>query len=284
MITYSMVNGHLARTDEAALHVSDLSILRGYGIFDFFLFLKSQPLFLEDYLDRFYRSALLLHMEIPFSREDFASQIFQLIEANGQEEGGIRLLLTGGYSPDGYTPASPNVLILQYPLPANAWDTNATLKLMTYPHLRELPEIKTTNYITGISLLPELKKRGADDLLYLDGEWVRESVRSNFFLVLEGERVVTPAKKILLGVTRKQILHLARQRYTVEEREVHVSEIGQAREAFFTSSTKGLFPVTEIDGHPIGNGQPGPVSGQLQQDFMAHLQAYLHKKLEVSSY
>ena len=278
MITYSMINGHLANTDEAALHVSDLSILRGYGIFDFFLFLKGQPLFLEDYLDRFYRSAHLLHLEIPYSREDFAAQIFRLIEANGQQEGGIRLLLTGGFSPDGYVPSSPNVLILQYPLPQQAWDPNITLKLMTYPHLRELPEIKTTNYITGISLLPELKKRGADDLLYLDGEWIRESVRSNFFLVLEGNRVVTPANKILLGVTRKHILQLARQRYTVEEREVHVSEIGQAKEAFFTSSTKGLFPVIEIDGQPIGNGQPGPVSKQLQQDFMAHLDAYLLDK------
>ena len=278
MITYSMVNGHLTRTDEAALHVSDLSILRGYGIFDFFLFLKGQPIFLEDYLDRFYRSAHLLHLEIPYSRADFAAQIFSLIEANGHQAGGIRLLLTGGFSPDGYTPSSPNVLILQYPLPQQAWDPNITLKLMTYPHLRELPEIKTTNYITGISLLPELKKRGADDLLYLDGGWIRESVRSNFFLVLEGERVVTPANKILLGVTRKHILHLARQRYTVEEREVHVSEIGQAKEAFFTSSTKGLFPVTAIDGQPVGDGHPGPVSKQLQQDFMAHLEAYLQEK------
>ncbi len=279
MITYSMVNGQLARTEAATLHVSDLSVLRGYGIFDFFLFLKGQPLFLEDYLDRFYRSALLLHLEIPFSREDFAAQIFRLIEANGHQQGGIRLLLTGGYSPDGYTPSEPNVLILQYPLPQQAWDPNITLKLMTYPHLRELPEIKTTNYITGISLLPELKKRGADDLLYLDGGWIRESVRSNFFLVLEGGRVVTPDQKILLGVTRKQILHLAQQRYTVEEREVHISEIGQAKEAFFTSSTKGLFPVIEIDGQPVGDGQPGPVSKQLQQDFMAHMEAYLQDKI-----
>ncbi len=283
MITYAMLNGKLSRAEALSLHVSDLSILRGYGIFDFFLFLKGQPLFLDDYLDRFYRSASLLHLESPFSRADFAEQILQLIEANGCQEGGIRLLLTGGYSVDGYTPAEPNVLVLQYPLPAQAWDTSATLKLMTHQHLRELPEIKTTNYITGISLLPQLKKHGADDLLYLDGEWVRESVRSNFFLVLEGERVVTPALKILAGVTRKQVLHLARQRYTVEEREVHVSEIAGAREAFFTSSTKGIFPVVQIDGRPVGDGNPGPVSKQLQKDFMAHLETYLQAKMAVAT-
>lgn len=278
MINYSIINGHLTRADEASLRVTDLSILRGYGIFDFFLFRDGQPLFLEDYLDRFYRSAELLHMQIPYSRKDFAGQIFQLIEANGQANGGIRLLLTGGYSPDGYTPAAPNVLILQYPLPANAWDTHTTLRLMTHAHMRELPEVKTINYITGISLLPELKKRGADDLLYLDGEWIRESVRSNFFLVLDNERVVTPANKILLGVTRKQVLYLARKRYTVEEREVHVSEIRQAREAFFTSSTKGVFPVLQIDDHVIGDGQTGPVSRQLQQDFLRHMEAYVQEK------
>lgn len=277
MITYSTINGQLVRADEAALKVTDLSILRGFAIFDFFLFRQKQPLFLDDYLDRFYRSAALIHMEIPYTRAAFAAQIFQLIEANQQEDGGIRLLLTGGYSPDGYTPTDPNILILQYPLPANAYRTDFSIKLMTYHFLRELPEVKTTNYATGIRLLTEMKQRGADDVLYIDGEWIRESARSNFFLVLDDGRVVTAGNKVLLGVTRKQILHLARQRYKVEEREVHISEIKQAKEAFFTSSIKGVLPVSQIDDQVIGDGKIGPVASQLQQDFMQLVQAYVQQ-------
>lgn len=275
MITFSIINNHLVKADEAALNVSDLSILRGFAIFDYFLFRQRQPLFLEDYLDRFYRSAKLIHMEIPYSKEEFAAQIFQLIAANGEEEGGIRLLLTGGYSPDSYTPTDPNILILQHPLPANAYRTNTSIRLMTYPYLRDLPEVKTTNYATGIRLIPEMKRRGADDLLYLDGDWVRESARSNFFLVFDDNRVVTARDKVLLGVTRKQILHLAGLRYPVEEREVHISEIRHAREAFFTSSIKGVLPVTQIDDQIIGDGKIGPVASQLQQDFLQHVQNYI---------
>ncbi|MBK8878279.1 MAG: aminotransferase class IV family protein [Haliscomenobacter sp.] len=279
MINYSNINGHLVAAGEASLKVSDLSVLRGFAIFDFFLFRKGHPLFLNDYLDRFYRSAQLLHMEVPFSKTDFARQIIQLIERNGQEEGGIRLLLTGGYSPDGYSPAEPNVLILQYPLPAKTWQSSQGIKLMTHTFLREIPEVKTTNYVTGISLLPELKRCGFDDLLFVEnGEWIRESVRSNFFLVFDGQRVVTPGNKVLLGVTRKQILHLAGKRYPVEERDVHISELKEAHEAFFTSTIKGVLPVVQIDDQLIGDGKPGLVSAQLYQDFISHVEAYLEEQ------
>lgn len=279
MINYSNINGHLVTAGEASLKVSDLSIIRGFAIFDFFLFRKGHPLFLDDYLDRFYRSAQLLHMEIPFSKTGFARQILQLIEQNGQQDGGIRLLLTGGYSSDGYTPTDPNVLILQYPLPAKTWQPSHGIKLMTHNFLREIPEVKTTNYVTGISLIPELKRRGFDDLLFVEnGEWIRESVRSNFFLVLDDQRVVTSGDKVLLGVTRKQVLHLAGKRYQVEERNVHISEIKQAKEAFFTSTIKGVLPVVQIDDQVIGDGKPGPVAAQLYQDFIAHVEAYLEEQ------
>lgn len=279
MINYSNINGHLVPAGEASLKVSDLSVIRGFAIFDFFLFRQGHPLFLDDYLDRFYRSAELLHMAVPFSKAGFARQILQLIEHNGQEEGGIRLLLTGGYSPDGYTPAEPNVLILQSPLPAKTWQNSQGIKLMTHTFLREIPEVKTTNYVTGISLLPELQRRGFDDLLFVEnGEWIRESARSNFFLVLDGQRVVTPGTKVLLGVTRKQILHLAGKRYQVEERDVHISEVAEAREAFFTSTIKGVLPVVQVDDQVIGDGKSGPVAAQLYRDFIAHVEAYLEEQ------
>ena len=118
MIQYYSVNGKFVPAREAQLKVNDLSIIRGYGVFDYFLFKRGIPLFLEDYLQRFYASAKLMELEIPVELPTFKESIFKLISLNGVEEGGIRLLLTGGYANDGYTPISPNWMILQYPLPS----------------------------------------------------------------------------------------------------------------------------------------------------------------------
>ena len=181
-----------------------------------------------------------------------------LIQANGHSEGGIRLVLTGGYAEDGYTPVKPNMMILQYPYPTYAQEKfEKGLSLMTFQHQRELPEIKTINYITGIWLLDKIKAANADDVLYHDGTYVRESVRSNFFLVSKEGTLITPSKKILPGITRKQILEVVDGIIEVEEREVMVTELQTAQEAFLTSSTKGAMPVVQIDGITVGEGVPG---------------------------
>ena len=98
MLNYCILNGHLTKSEEANLNLNDLAIIRGYGVFDFFLFKQKTPLFIEDYLNRFHNSAQLLGLLIPFSRGQMKEKIQKLIEANGEKEGGIRLLLTGGYA------------------------------------------------------------------------------------------------------------------------------------------------------------------------------------------
>jgi branched-chain amino acid aminotransferase len=280
MITHYNINGKPTPVEQAVLHVSDLSILRGFGIFDYFLAREGHPLFLEDYLNRFYRSAEITGLEIPFSKTELTKHIYNLLEINQKKDAGIRLVLTGGYSPDGYTPADPNLLILMYDLPANAWEFSQTgLKIITHRFQRELPEVKTINYATGIRMLGAIKAAGAQDLLYVDGDWVRESARSNFFIVTPEGKIATTPDLILSGVTRKQVLEIARKNnFTVEERPVHIAEIETAAEAFFTSSTKGVMPITWVDGQPVGDGKPGPVSVRLQTLFLEHVRQYLNGK------
>jgi len=124
-------------------------------------------------------------------------------------------------------------------------------------------------------MLPRIRAAGAQDLVYHDGGWIRESARSNFYLVDNHGAIVTPHEQILEGVTRKHVLELARQAgIRVEERDVHIDEINLATEAFFTSSTKGVMPVTHIDNREISDG-PGPVSRQLQALFLKKVEAYL---------
>jgi branched-chain amino acid aminotransferase len=278
MIKYYHCDGSLIAAEAASLRVNDLAVLRGYGIFDYFLVHNRQPMFIEDYLDRFERSAAKLHLAIPASRTQLREYIFELIDANGLHEGGIRLLLTGGYSEDGYQPSvRPNLLILQYPpRPSSLQPYETGVKLLSYPYQRELPEVKSINYLMGIYLLPELRRAGAHEPLYHDGRYLRETVRANFFLVDERGRVVTPKDKILLGVTRRKILELARNYFEVEEREITREELLTAREAFLTGSNKKILPVVRVDDIVLGKGKPGPVTRHLMELFDAFVMEYQH--------
>ena len=136
-------NGQFLDESKAMLHVSDLSIQRGYGIFDFFRTIEHVPLFLDDYLDRFYRSAEGLRLAVELDRNKLTAVIQELIDQNKIPGSGIRLTLTGGYSPDSYRMALPNFIITQTPLtpPPARWTENG-MKLITHEYLRDFPLIK----------------------------------------------------------------------------------------------------------------------------------------------
>ncbi|MEZ4988533.1 MAG: aminotransferase class IV [Saprospiraceae bacterium] len=267
---YCFLNGEILPEQAASLHLNDLALLRGYGIFDYFLFERFQPRFLEDYLDRFFRSAALLRLQCPVDREGMRQGIHRVIAANEVQEGGIRLVLTGGYSHDSYTPTEGNVFILQAPIPRvkeELFQRGARAAL--YQHQRELPMVKSLNYLTGIHILPWLAAQDAEFVVYHDGTFLRESDRSNFFIVDANGHLLTPADKVLAGVTRKHIIAAAHELgIPVEEREVAVAELDTAAEAFITSSIKGALAVSSMDGKPIGNGKPGPITQRLQQAFL----------------
>jgi branched-chain amino acid aminotransferase len=267
---YCYCNGEFIPKAEARIGITDLAVIRGLGIFDYFVFENYQPRFLQDYLDRFYRSAEFLGLTIPIDQATFAEAVHATIRKNGLPEGGIRLLLTGGYTLDGYTPpAHGNLFIIQGKLPRIP-DQHIKLgvAVATYEHQRELPEVKSINYITGIKLQPWLRQQGADYLLYHDGQYIRESDRSNFFIVNEAGTILTPKDKILHGVTRMKIIELAqRLNLPLQEREVTLDELHTAKEAFLTSSLKAALPVHSIDGQLVGDGKPGPITLRLQAAF-----------------
>ena len=260
-----MINGALVSKDSASLKLNDLAFLRGYGAFDFFLVRNGVPIFAEDHIDRFFYSANYLKLTLPFNKNELLSQIHQLINANNMSEAGIRLQLTGGYASDSYTPNTPNIAILQSPYtpyPAERYQTG--VKMMLHEYVREMPEIKLTNYVRGIWLLDQLKAVGASDVLYHKNGEVSESARSNFFIVNEHGKIITPDTNILKGITRKHVLKIARQHFQVEVRSLKLAELPKAREAFMTSTLKEILPVTRIDDFNIGDGRPGVITLELQ--------------------
>jgi len=274
-----VVNGSIVPASEATLGVRDLAILRGYGIFDFFLFEDFQPLFFDQYLDRFFRSAERMHLELPYSSEQLTGQILDLIATNGEKRGGIRLVLTGGYTEDGYSPTKPNVLIMQYPMPSHPESCYTEgVTLLTHPYRREVPDVKTINYLMGIQMLPKLRANGAKELLYHSGSQITESTRSNFFMVTKDDTLVTPAEGILYGITRHQILRIAENDMNVEVRDVTLDELANSKEAFLTGSTKKVMPVVGINRMVIGDGRPGPVTQRLMNAYRQRCAAFLEDK------
>lgn len=265
MLPYCHLNGALVAAPSAQLHISDLGLLRGFGVFDFFLFRDKKPCFFDDYISRFYRSAATLGLEPLPAPEVLKEQVLELIEANGQADGGIRLLASGGYSPDGYTPVIPNYFIVQSPLVGPSDQQQAQgCSLLSWQHQRELPEIKSTNYLTGILAQRELRQQKADYVLFHDGQFARESDRSNLLILTREGELLSPLHKVLEGITLAKTMELARQLgLPAERRELTMAEVYAAEEVFLTSTTKGVLPVVRIDQRLIGSGQPGPLGRQL---------------------
>ncbi len=243
---------------------------RGYGIFDFFKILNNIPLFLNDYLHRFYESARLMHLPVPLSPDELKNVLYQLMEHNQLPQSGIKMVLTGGYSQDGYNPAAPNLLITQQPITLlTDAQVQQGIKVITHSYVRDLAEAKTINYSTGIRLLPHMRAQGAQDILYHQNNIITECPRSNFFIVTQDNQVRTPEKDVLKGITRKNVLEVARQKYHTLEGVVTLADLAQAKEAFTTSTTKQILPIVQVDDQVIGNGQPGAITLELWQDLLA---------------
>ncbi len=260
------LNGQILPADEARLHVSDLGLLRAYGIFDYFRAIDGRPVFLEDHLDRFERSAGLLGLTIPVPRDELRNLVAELSRLNPHPLLGFKFLLTGGYSADGFGPAeNANFAVMAKPF--RFMDAPGGLHFMTVAHQRQLFEVKSLDYLMPIFTLHQQREIGADDVLYHHNGLITESSRSNVFIVKDGV-VVTPADGMLRGVTRKHVLTLATDAFTAEERDVTLAETLAADEVFTTGSTKRILPVTRIDGRPVGDGRPGPVTQRLSALFL----------------
>lgn len=260
------LNGQILPADEARLHVSDLGLLRAYGIFDYFRAIDGQPVFLEDHLDRFERSAALLGLPVPLTRDELRNLVFELARLNPHPLLGFKFVLTGGYSPDGFAPAAvPNLVVI--PKPFRFLDAPGGMHVMTVAHQRQLFEVKSLDYLMPIFALRRQREIGADDVLYHHNGLITELSRSNLFIVKNGT-VSTPADGMLLGVTRKHVLALAGAEFPAEVRDVTLAETLSADEVFTTGSTKRIVPVTRIDGQPVGNGKPGPVTQRLTELFL----------------
>lgn len=275
-MSWVFVNNNYFEESVSVLGVGDLSIQRGYAVFDFFRTSNNQPLFLDDYLDRFYYSAKELFIDIPLSRDQIKEVVFNLIDKNNIPQSGIRLTATGGYSPDSYSPVKGNLIIQQQAISLPSEEKfNNGIKIVTHQYMRDFPSAKSTNYLMGIWMQQQLVAKQIDDVLYYSDGMITEFPRANVFIVTESGKLLTPANNILKGITRKQLLRFASDILPVEVRDVTLDELRNAAEVFMTSTTRRVLPVVEIDGRQIGDGKAGRFSAFLNERFKAEEVAYL---------
>ncbi len=261
------VNDYLIPSDEANLNIADLAVQRGYGIFDFFKTIDGQPVFLEDHLDRLFRSAVLMRLELKQSRDEISNKIKRLIESNNLNDSGIKVILTGGFSTDGFNIAEPNLIISQQGFQIPRTMSEKGISILTHEYQRQFSNAKTLDYLQAIWLQPILKEKKADDVLYYSNGLIRECPRANIFIVTKDQKVLTPESGMLKGVTRKHVLEISGARYVTEARDVSFEELRNAGEVFITSTTKNILPVVQVDGYGIGDGNPGEVSRTLAKEY-----------------
>lgn len=276
MIKYYSINGEIVPKEKAMIGIDDLIVTRGYGVFDYFRVFNGKLAFIEDHLDRFQNSAKELGLEIPYSRAEMTTKIKEIVAANEIDKCGVKVILTGGYSTTGFSPGTPNILMMVSELPTypDSYYTNG-IKLMAYEYTRETPYTKTTNYLVPIQIANEIKEAEAFDVLYHDGTYISESARSNFFIFDHNDTLITPDRDALRGITRKQVLAVAKDHFKVEIRPLTLKETMAAKEAFMTSSSKAVMPVRQVDFWRINKGVIGENTKKIMRLFDEHLKQYL---------
>ncbi len=263
------LNGEIMPAERAAISPFDVGLLRGYAVFDLLRTINGVPFLLKEHLRRLHSSADMLGLRVPISDTTVTRVIEELLELNAHTEATVRLLLTGGVSSDGmhFDPATPTFMIMTAELhspPASIYTDGAKLTLVE--HTREIPEAKTTNYLTKLLGDAKTAEEGSLELLYHTGGIVTEGASASVFFVRDG-CILAPREHVLHGTMGAFVLDLARRDYEIRATEVSVSDALNADEVFLTSTTRDIVPIVRIDKHIIGEGTPGPIVRDLMDRY-----------------
>ena len=280
------VNGRIARAEDASIPVYDHGFLYGEGVYETLRTYNRVPFLYDRHVRRLRASAGYLQLDVPFSDDELASWIVDTMAAAGElQEAYIRVLLTRGVGELTYdvraTPV-PSLVIIVKPLdepPARVFSDGIGIALV--PILRNHPGsvnpiIKSNNLLNNALAMQEANRRGAEEGLMCNyrGE-LSECSQANFFIV-RGGVALTPNTDagLLEGLTRNFLVEVGEDLgVAVRYATLFPADLEMADEAFITSTTRELSPVTRIDDRPVGNGKPGPITMKLLEGYRTRAQA-----------
>jgi branched-chain amino acid aminotransferase len=251
-------NGTIQKVEEVQIGINDLGLMRGFGLFDYFRTYNQRVFQWDWYWERYSNSSQKLRIPNPISKEAAFKIVNELITAQGTEDCAIRFLLTGGYTEDSVKMTAPNLFIVSEDLHHSAPEEyQKGIKVISNEYVRDMFEIKSTDYKQFMFLQADIKTANASDVLFHKNGDISELSRSNVFII-NGNTLATPDTNILKGITRRTVLELAKADFKIEERAVSFQEVLVAEEVFTTSTTKRVLPISQVDDHIIGNGSLGP--------------------------
>lgn len=273
------LNGKLVPARDATISVFDHGVLYGDGVFEGLRLYHGRVFRLDAHLRRLEDSARAIRLEIPMTRDELAAATYATVKANNLTDGYIRLVVTRGAGTLGLSPnrtANPAVFIIAdqielYPRELYEKGMAVTCSSVIRNHPNAIsPRIKSLNYLNNILAKIEALDAGVYECVMFNHQgYVAECTGDNIFLVREGV-VQTPntAAGILEGITRNVVIELVRrEKIPLREMDLTRHDLYIADECFLTGTAAEVIPVTKIDGRPVGNGEPGPITKQLIADF-----------------
>ncbi len=279
MQTY-YVDGQFVGASEAVIPVDDLAIMRGFGVFDLMRTLNGKPLFLRQHIRRLEDSARRIGIRLPWTQKELTGIVLDTLQRNSFQESNIRIVVTGGSSPDFITPqGNPRLLVLVTRAPSlpEAWYTDG-VKIITFFSERSIPGAKSIDYVAATIALKQAGDQGAIEAVYVDHKGhVLEGTTSNIFALINGT-LITPGTGILSGITRKAVLDLAAKILPVDIRDLNLDELTSADEVFITGTNKMIVPVVQVDRRSIGSGRPGQTTKTLMQVLSEQIDDYYIKQ------
>ncbi len=274
------IDGEYYPKDEAKISVFDHGFLYGDGVFEGIRAYNGIVFKLKEHIDRLYSSARALMLEIPLSKEEMIKAVLETLRKNNLRDAYIRLVVTRGIGDLGLDPRKcpkPSVIVIAVPL-LRLYDEEKRRRgiSMIVSWTRRDPvdatshEIKSLNYLNSILAKIEANNAGADEALILDTNgYICEATGENIFIV-KGGKLYTPPRSsgALPGITASVIKRIATKLgYDVIERNLTVTELYDADEAFLTGTGAEIMPIREVNKRKIGEGKMGPITEKILEEF-----------------
>jgi len=273
----AVIEGRVVEPEEATISIYDRGFLYGDSVFETIRTYGGKLFALEEHLDRLEDSARKMGFSLPVSKEQIAAETRRGVEASGNDESYARVMITRGTGPIGLDTAlaeGPFRVILIEPLktppPEHYAAGLSAICVETVRASDAADSAKLGNYLASALALKKAKEAGAHEALVVNRDgYVVEGTTSNVFVVRGGE-LSTPALGVgvLAGITRKQVLAAAQAlEIPVHFEALTPEQIQAVDELFLTSSIREVMPIVSVDGQPIGDGKPGPVTRALHREF-----------------
>jgi len=270
------VNGDYVPEAEARISVFDRGFLFADGVYEVTSVLDGKLVDLPGHLHRLHRSLGELDMASPADDATLEGIHRELMARNGLTEGMIYLQVTRGAADRDFAypaEATPSLVMFTQAKPlADAPSARRGIRVMSVPDIRwARRDIKTVQLLAPSMCKMMARRAGADDAWMVEDGHVTEGTSNNAYIVTGDGTIVTRdlSNAILHGITRAAVLSYAREaQMRVEERPFTIDEAKGASEAFVTAASAFVTPVVEIDGAPIGDGAPGPVTRRLREIYL----------------